>query len=298
MGKILRINGFSIADLTAPFVKQFDEIESPGSLLLFDGAHSSGQFADLPEYGQPVPNVLKNITKKLTGGLDSALDFEVSLQIPNSSTFYAERTAKGGIHGIVTQAGGQTGQLAYALRAPEPVTSYMRSNVGHNFYVSLWQTITRKGITGPAPQSPFHYTNASSATGNFLFHFQGSVSNPSNGGTLLARFNSVAVQDDNALLPATPLQRFGCVAFAGHVGNLPQENQTIQLGVGTFGAWNSLNYNIAASRIIYRAYIEDLTVSGRTFDQVKAIDEALFNAAFAPGGKFADDDYTDPSTLP
>lgn len=50
--------------------------------------------------------------------------------------------------------------------------------------------------------------------------------------------------------------------------------------------------------MIYRVYIEDLTVSGRTYAQVDSIDFALWQAAFAAGGKFYGDTYTDPSTLP
>lgn len=69
-------------------------------------------------------------------------------------------------------------------------------------------------------------------------------------------------------------------------------------GVGTIGAWIGGNYNKATSRIIYRARIEDLTVSGRTYEEVEAIDFALYTAAFAVGGKFYGDTYTDPTTFP
>jgi len=41
-----------------------------------------------------------------------------------------------------------------------------------------------------------------------------------------------------------------------------------------------------------------MTVSGRTYAEVEAIDYALYQAAFGPGGKFADDTYTNPSTIP
>jgi hypothetical protein len=299
MGKLIRLKGVSLTDSTAPRIKQFDEIESSGSLMLFDGAHSSGQFAGLPVVGQFVPNALKDIAKDMTGGLDNALDFLVASQTPDGSTFHAERTTKGGIHGIITQAGNQTGQLSYVLNAPTSVTSYVRANIGHSFYMSLWQTITRKALTSSAPQSPFHYTNASAATTNYAFHFQAGLANPiSTVAHYIARFNNITAGDNEAGAPAAPFQRFGAVAIAGHLGNLPQENQPIQLGVGSFGAWNSLNYNLAASRIIYRAYIEDLSVSGRTFAEVKAIDEMLFNAAFAVGGKFHGDTFTDPATIP
>jgi hypothetical protein len=48
-------------------------------------------------------------------------------------------------------------------------------------------------------------------------------------------------------------------------------------------------------RVLYRAYIEDLTVSGRTYAQVQALDYALWQAAFAPGGRYAGDTFTPPA---
>ncbi|MCF6764112.1 hypothetical protein, partial [Pseudomonas fragi] len=59
----------------------------------------------------------------------------------------------------------------------------------------------------------------------------------------------------------------------------------------------SLNFNVCPSRIIYRAYGEDLTVSGRNYAEVEALDYALFLEAFAPGGKFYGDTFTSPSAL-
>jgi hypothetical protein len=43
---------------------------------------------------------------------------------------------------------------------------------------------------------------------------------------------------------------------------------------------------------LYRLYIENLTVSGRTWAEVDAIDYALYQAAFGAGGRFADDTFT------
>jgi hypothetical protein len=49
----------------------------------------------------------------------------------------------------------------------------------------------------------------------------------------------------------------------------------------------------------YRAYIEDLTLSGRTWAEVNAIDYALYQAAFGTDGRFeGDTTFTAPSTIP
>jgi len=59
---------------------------------------------------------------------------------------------------------------------------------------------------------------------------------------------------------------------------------------------NSL-LNKSASGIFYKLYIEDLTVSGRSYEQVDAIDFALYTSAFSAGGKYYGDSFTDPATI-
>ncbi|RQS00227.1 hypothetical protein DIE02_27720 [Burkholderia sp. Bp8991] len=56
--------------------------------------------------------------------------------------------------------------------------------------------------------------------------------------------------------------------------------------------------NVDFSAILYRVFLEDLTVSGRTFAAVSALDQSLYNAAFTSGGRYNGDTYTSPSTLP
>lgn len=52
------------------------------------------------------------------------------------------------------------------------------------------------------------------------------------------------------------------------------------------------------SAIFYRFYLEDLTLSGRTWAEVDALDARLFASAFAPGGRYYADTFTDPATIP
>jgi hypothetical protein len=66
---------------------------------------------------------------------------------------------------------------------------------------------------------------------------------------------------------------------------------------GNGGSGSALT-NQCPSDIFYRGYCEDLTVSGRTYADVDALDKALWDAAFAAGGRFAGDTFTAPSTFP
>lgn len=48
-----------------------------------------------------------------------------------------------------------------------------------------------------------------------------------------------------------------------------------------------------------RAYVEDLTVSGRTYAEVDAIDHALYTKeVLTPGSRYYGDTFTDPATIP
>lgn len=296
-GKLQRV-AVEFTDTTAPMLITRDELESRGSIFLFDGNHPFGQFVGLPVQGATLPNVLSNKAAQLTGASEAATSTVVNqFTVPVAGVFKVERTTKGGIHGLITQAGGQTTRQCYFLRAGTPVQEYMRDRPNNTFYVSLWQKITRKATTGaPSPQAPFFFTNGVASTANFRFHFEGSLPSPRAGTITNRGSKAVPVVADNGVTSGST--RFTSVGLQGNVGNGPVAADAIQLGVGVEAAWAGVGMNKAASRIIYRAYIEDLTVSGRTYEEVEAIDFALYTAAFAVGGKFYGDTYTDPSTFP
>jgi hypothetical protein len=69
---------------------------------------------------------------------------------------------------------------------------------------------------------------------------------------------------------------------------------------------NTYNAAVLSSRnghwpswVVYRFYVEDLTVSGRSLATVYALDQAALAAAFATGGRYNGDAVvTNPSSLP
>lgn len=298
MAKLMRLRGVTLTDPSAPKIITRDKLESPGSIMLFDGKHQFGEFSGLPGIGSEVPNAVSSIAARLLGVTESQTALKVldaSAEAP--SIFKKERTLKGGIHGIITQSGGQASSQMYLIGAGDAVRNYIRDNPSHVFYVSIWQRVTRKALASSAAQSPFHFTNSSGGTTNYRFHMQAGQPFPSQSSPSVWRGSSnVPSAADKDVSDGT--NRFTSLAVQGNSGNGPVASDPLTFGVGTFATWSSLNYNKAASRIIYRAYIEDLTVSGRTYAEVEAIDYALYQEAFAPGGKFYGDTYTDPATLP
>lgn len=291
MGQKIVLSGVSFTDTSLPIVRD-DPMLSAGSLFLFDPGHSLGAFSGLPALAATVPNIAWQKAAALLGsGTAASLAATVSLNATVAGQMVVERTAKGGIHGIISQAAQASEPLGYALNLPDAVRAYVAANYARGIYVSLWSLLTRKAIgDNPAPQSNFHHANN---TSNYGFLMQGGRANPS-GTTRVVP----TLDDRDVSAGSVPLNRYTSLATSAVSGTGPAANP-IRLGVGSFDGWAySATRNKQASKIIYRAYIEDLTASGRTWAQADAIDYALYQAAFAVGGKFYGDTYTAPATLP
>lgn len=287
------VSDVTITDTTIPKLRD-DALLSDGSLFLFDPSHSLGGFSGIPTSGT-VPNVAwKEAALVLGSGTQSTLAASMlNASADTANVWKTERTSAGGIHGIVTQAGGQTIGKSWYAKAPQAVADYLRTNAStHQFYFSIWKTITRPTVAAGnvAPQSHF---NMLFDTSNFLFHFSNGFATPSAAGSIGTTLVPNAA--DSAVAVGTP--KFASVGTNNKNGTL-NPGQGVTFGVGTFDAFDAYNWNKAPSVILYRLYIEDLTASGRSYATVQALDQALYTAAFASGGRFYNDTYTNPSTLP
>lgn len=295
-GKLLRLHGVTINNPTAPKIITRDKIESEGSLFLFDGNHSAGAFVGLPVRDAAIPNVLANKAAAILGVAESAVGLIVGGATINGPTWKSERTSKGGIHGLITQAGGQVGGPQYYIKASPAIRNYVLANPNHKYYASIWTRITRQSLKASSVMAPMYFIGPTTA--NQLFSFEGGIPSPISGPTLLGRKADPLLPDVPTQPLAVPYNRFGSVGVQGLVGTGPTTEHEISLVVGVAGAWAGGMVNQAPSRIIYRSYMEDLTVSGRTYAEVEAIDYAMYQEAFGVGGKFANDTYSAPSTLP
>lgn len=290
-GQKIVLTGVNFSDPNLPVLRD-DSLLSSGSLFLFDPSHSLGGFSGVPENAASVPNVAwQEAAGVLGAGSQSSLAASV-LSDTEAGVFQVERSSRGGVHGMSTQGTGQTAARFWQLLLPSAVRDHIYNNrASHTFYFSVWRRVTRPAAAGLASaQSPFHYAAAASQTSNYLFHFQNGVGSPS--GALFRDHTPTA--NDNAVAAGT--NRFSCIAVDGVTGTGPASGEPVRLGVGAFGSWASLNYNKAPSAILYRAYVEDLTVSGRTPAEVAAKDRALWQAAFAEGGRYHGDTYSNPAT--
>lgn len=265
-----------------------------GSLMLFSPGHSQGGFAGVPASAAKVPNVSWETAKAILGaGTADSLSGSVLTTGNTAGVFLVERTLKGGVHGISTQSGGQSSARFWSFDFPSAIRDWVYSHrLDHQFFASIWSRTTRllNATSNSAPQSPFHYMNTNTA--GSLFSFQNGIAvNGTNGiGFRAADADSVA--------GTLNLPKVVNKGVFGNSGTGPGAAQKISAGVGAFDIFGSLNYNKAASKVMYDVYFEDLSVSERSYADADAADLAAHTAAFAPGGKYYGDTWTDPATLP
>lgn len=288
---ILQCKG-TITDQNAPFLALYDDIESKtGSLFLWDAQLSN--LSTLPAIGQPLPNVLSAFNHA------ADKDFTFIKGDSASTDAYAKRelTAKGALHFIVSQAFAETivGRAFFGIQANAALQAELFNKImggSPNIYFSIWQRVTRISQNRGGYYGPMIAYGPN--TNNFAFYMQSKQNNLAVGSGSISesKLGTSAVQS-SALAPNLVKANVKSFSGTGVTASTP-----LQIGSGVMLPWNaSQAQNESPSFAVYRIYIEDLSLSGRTYEQVKAIDDAEHTKAFAPGGRFYGDTWSDPATI-
>lgn len=292
MGRKIVLTGTKFTDTTRPVLPQYDSLESAGSILLLDPNHPLGAFDGVPTDNQRLPNIVAPLAANIF--TDATNNHQVLANVVGSyqpTVFEVERTGKGGLHAMLSQTNQTTSQQALSIEPTAATRQYIIDNFETNdFYFSVWSQVTRQGNSGGnvAPQSLFHFS--SSTTDYGFFTTTSSVNNGAgaeNWEPSINRFGANSVD----------VPHFISFQDDGWVSGTLTGNERLALLLGTGDAWGSFNINKTPSTILYRLYIEDLTVSGRTYQEVQALDKQLFDAAFSEGGRLANDTYSDPNAV-
>lgn len=285
----------SFTDTTLPILRD-DPILFTGSLALHEPASLANPIAaGLPAQGGAVPNIAWKEAGAALGSTYTSASAPALFSYggavgPAGAKGIIERTPKGGIHAIISQAQALAAGDHATLTLDTAIRTYLAANTAHRYYLSLWGQQTR---LDPTPGASTYAEMASIGMG-------GSVS------TRIAALmdNGQAFgQAASGQLAATPIVAGNFLAAIGNVdiAGTPAANGRVTWGTLT----SSLNAAALGTRnghwpswILYRVYLEDLTVSGRTYAAVKAIDDAQYATAFGTGGRYVGDTFTNPTTLP
>lgn len=275
-----------------------DAVLTPGSLLLVDFAHSYDPLTGgVPAAAALCPNIAWEEAAALHGSgsrTDWKLPFDKGGAFTGAgSDGFMERSSKGGIHVCMSQstadASGNYLLLGLYGGSSHKLKDYLYANWEHEYYFDSFERVTRLAANAGAPTHLIG--NSSSSTVNFL-----------NYGTRDAHFAANKQEYAYSALPQAAVgPQHRAVRNLGRSGSVPASATAIaiNLGVGQMGPWNSLYQNQHRSSILYGYYLEDLTVSGRGFDEVKALRAAIFNKdVLTSGGKYYGDSFTAVATCP
>ena len=202
--------------------------------------------------------------------------------------FGYEWTPKGGLH-IASSRTTMNSTVPESLSPaiPGAVKEYMYANPSHNYFLSAWYNLTTPTASGYS--GPQLYLGKNANGGYFFEEMQGSA------GTMANLAYAVGARNTAGMIVEQMANSFTGTAMSNAYADFIS---TLHFGVGAVnGTWGPYGTNKSASAIFYRVYLEDLTVSGRTFAQVTAKDNAAYALAFGSGGRYAGDTYTAPGTL-
>lgn len=290
------LTGTTLTDTSAPKLTTIDPIESSGSILLVEPMHPTQQWtAGVPANSAAVPNILASIGGPLVGSAsgDASVSFSSDAAKWTASTGKIERTSKGGIHAITSTTQGVNGQ-GMSLVVNVKVRDFMTANPTHNYYFSTWVRVTRQTIGASIERETYlEAGNAASFSSSIKqilasggnFPLAGRTSGADGKG---APVGGYLVNSSSATWSGTP-------ATTGANMRL----NLMPIGSGSAYVYSEAMVRAASSKVFYRVYIEDLTVSGRTYATVDAIDSALYTKhVLTAGGRYYGDTFTDPTTIP
>lgn len=223
----------------------------------------------------------------MVGGTQADINGVTSRTFSTPAAGKIEMSTKKGIHVINSQVSSANGN-GFAINLPIKIKEYLANNPSHDIFLSIWGSITR---ASNAVSDQYSHAAISGSNINQSKLLYMSESNNNSNDSLGNRKSQTSFK---TLGPY--IRNIGAGSWFGTPPAPASMLAYYQLG--SKDIWNSFDVNRAASGIIYKFYIEDLTASGRTYAQVDAIDFALYTAAFSPGGRFYADTFTDPNSIP
>jgi len=276
--------GTTFTDSTLPKLYP-DAIMSDGALMLVDTSNSNGwdYGSNIPVNGNLVGNIAWAQAAAIIGSGDRTTLSPSVANLTMNATGKIEFTGKKGLHVITSQVAPNGAGIGMTINMPAAITTYLVNNSTHKFYYSLWYRNTRIGLE----TNEAHYAAATNGSTAMLI-----MANTGNVGSMGAPGGQYSLNGTNNIGLG-----HRAVTTIGPVGS-PTTGIANQLSFGNKGWASAFTANKASSWVLYKFYIEDLNVSGRTHAQVLAIDQALNTSAFTAGGQFYNDTFTDPATLP
>jgi len=281
----------TFTDNSLAVLRDDELLPSAGALLLLDATHSAGSWpAGVPTAGTLLTNIAATQATALTGDPLKAI-VETNY---TSANMIVERTSKGGLHTMPSSAAGYPANTYFRLNMPAALRNYLFANMEHDFYFSQWTRHTRNSGGSGAPMNTGAFHKNSGTYLAALWRSGATLGSYPGGGFGTAELLGSRV---GALTPGTAThQSLGVNSWVGTNPAAATEITTMPYASGSTTAVTPAATFQLPALALYRVYLEDLTVSGRTYAQVDALDNQLFtDEVQTAGGRYYGDTYTTPS---
>lgn len=264
-----------------------DAILTDGSLFLAETMHPAAPWqAGIPGNGYAIPNLAD--AAALLGPGDHSGRCQIN-GTPTAGKELIERTGRGGVHMIVSPTA-STG-TAMLLQFPDSVMAYLANRTpANNFYLSVWGRVTRPAAANGSARAFTSLARYNNGVYGLMLSNVTAQNRPRGADQIGAHSEGEAA--------AGPMYQ----AIAGRSNERISLDTYTAPGARTFGTFGfTTPFNVGAGQqswVFYRAYLEDLTVSGRSWAEVDALDYSLYRRqVITPGGRYYADTFTNPATI-
>lgn len=275
---------YSFTDKKLPVLRVDDALPGAGALLLYDATHAAGRWGGGARNGLSIPNVAAEQARALTGS-----DLTGSLEMGSTGPMTVARTGKGGLHAAPSAVAPLPAGNFVQVVPPAALAAYLIENPGHSYYFSQW---TRGARQTPRQSGVPAFTAAFAKGGNsFLLDLyrngdtQGTYPNGNLGADVF-----LGAQTNNMAEGEPARQDIAVAGWFGPVPAAASEVLTYPFMLGRTGPAHS--QEVQPEVILYRVYLEDLTVSGRSYAQASEADDTVFRReVLTSGGRYSGDSY-------
>lgn len=263
-----------------------------GSLVLNDPTHPWGPWPTAAyASSSAVPNHAWQQAAAVVGSGDAtALASSVTIE-GGATNRLMEKTGKGALH-VGWKPTATIGAQRVRMSPAALIASWIAAHANdHQFYACLSMRVTKNA--GTSPRNSFGGATKNDSQSLWTFDTTGDL--PPAGKTQRLFANRVGTANDG--VEGVVFRSIAVSGIYSTFGTWGGTFDTVaQFASGRNSGWTA-GSQVSPSSAVYFAYLEDLTVSGRTPATVDALAAARHNALFAAGGRYAGDTWTDPATI-
>lgn len=260
-----------------------------GPLLYLEPGSPIAPINAVPANGSTMLDLAERWTTLTLGAAPNPLTVANTSPAGSAKTKVA-RTARNGLHLMNSQQAQASPYELFDILLGENRLAYLNAHLDHTFYVSSWFRQTRAPREGSSIALP---VAALRRTGTYATIDHYAASGVLNSAPWFLPQETAAQARGHSSLKDGDSFFVASASAAPYVTPFVMNGPLLRLLT-----WNAARLNNLPSIVVYRAFVEDLTVSGRSFEEAAAIDrEEFVDQVLTVGGRYYGDTYESPAVV-